>query len=556
MYLLPLRAAQVREALLAAHAAAQTRGALPAGPTPAFVVEPPREGAHGDLASNLALVLASACGLAPRLVAGRLAEQIPTALIGDFERVEIAGPGFLNFSFRPGWLTPVVAEVLRAKAAYGRSERGAGRRVLVEFVSANPTGPLNVVNCRAAAFGDSLVRSLRAVGYAAEAEYYVNDAGGQFRRLAQSLEARLRQRRGEAVGIPDGGYPGEYLLAVAEAFARAHGDAVLDQPPAEREEQLGRYAVRHLLEQQRADLARFRVHYDHFSHEADIRADGAPERVIAALRERGRTVERDGALWLVSTAGGDNDDRVLRKSNGELTYRVPDIAYHASKFERGYDRLIDIYGPDHHGEVLAVSLALQWLGYPTDRLEVVITQVIRLVEGGREVKISKRAGAFVSMAEFLDDVGVDAARFFFLLRTADSHLDFDLALARRQSQDNPVYYVQYAHARICSILKASGDGPATVPSPEGLLHPAEVALCRTLGSFPLELEAAAEGRAPHRLAIFARAVAERFHVFYAQCRVLTDDPVLRASRLALCRATQIVLGNTLDILGVSAPEQM
>lgn len=268
-------------------------------------------------------------------------------------------------------------------------------------------------------------------------------------------------------------------------------------------------------------------------------------------------MERDGALWLLSTAGGDNDDRVLQKSNGEFTYRVPDIAYHAGKFDRGYDRLIDVYGQDHHGEVPAVVLALEWLGYPVDRLEVLLTQMIRLIQGGREVKISKRGGTFISMEEFLTDVGVDAARFFFLMRTIDNHMDFDLDLARRPSQENPVYYVQYAHARICSILRGQ-DPSLSVEAPDCrlLAHPAEVALCRALGTFPDEVLAAAEGRAPHRLTLCARQVAERFHAFYVQCRVLGEAAEVARARLGLCRATQIVLQNCLALLGVSAPERM
>jgi len=551
------RREEIRTATAAAQAAAVARGALPEVALPAFGVDPPRDEAHGDFACNLAMLLAGPSNLPPREVAQRLLEHLSPQSVGDLDRVEIAGPGFLNFTLREGWLAPVVHEVLGAGRDYGTSAQGAGRRVLVEFVSANPTGPLNVVNCRAAAFGDAVVRCLRAVGYVAEAEYYVNDAGGQFRRLGESLEVRLRQGRGESLDIPAGGYPGTYLIDLATAYADEHGVAILEAPAEQRTQTLARFAVERILSGQQAVLERFGVHYDHFYPESEIRAARGPERVVDALVAAGRTMERDGALWLCSTAGGDNDDRVLRKSNGEFTYRVPDIAYHIRKFERGYDRLIDVYGQDHHGEVPAVVLALQWLGYPVQRLEVLITQMIRLIQGGREIKISKRGGTFISMAEFLDDVGVDAARFLFLMRTIDNHLDFDIDLARQQSQENPVYYVQYAHARICSILKAqAGAGPAGAPDLTLLRHPAEVALCRSLGAFPDEVLAAAEGRAPHRLTIFARQVAERFHAFYAQCRVLGEAPEVVGARLALCRATQTVLQNCLDLLGVTAPERM
>lgn len=552
-----VRREEIRRAVAGAQATAVARGALPEVALPHFTVELSRDEAHGDFACNLAMLLAGPSKMPPRVVAQCLRDNLTLESVGDLERAEIAGPGFLNFAFREGWLAPVVAEVLEAGHGYGRSDRGSGRRILVEFVSANPTGPLNVVNCRAAAFGDALVRCLRSVGYVAEAEYYVNDAGGQFRRLGESLEVRLRQCRGEAAEIAEGGYPGDYLVDVATAFAAKHGYSVLEQSPEHRTSALAQFAVDQILDGQQAMLERFGVHYDRFYRESRIRAEGGPERVVNALVAAGRTEERDGALWLRSSTEGDNDDRVLRKRNGDFTYRVPDIAYHIDKFERGYDRLIDVYGQDHHGEVPAVVLALKWLGYPVERLEVLITQMIRLLQGGHEVKISKRGGTFISMEEFLDAVGVDAARFFFLMRTIDNHMDFDIDLARKQSQENPVYYVQYAHARICSILKAH-----RVPVPAGptdvapLRHPAEVALCRSLGTFPDELLAAAEGRAPHRLTTFARQVAERFHAFYVQCRVLGQTADVLHARLALCRATQIVLQDTLELLGVTAPERM
>jgi len=558
VHLLARRREAIRAALAAAHAAARAAGELPALALPSFALEEPRGGAHGDLACNLALLLGKAAGLAPRDVAAALLAQLPPGSVPDLERAEIAGPGFLNFHLRPGWLGAAVDEALAAGPRYGCSEAGAGRRVLVEFVSANPTGPLNVVNCRAAAFGDALVRCLRAAAYAAEAEYYVNDAGGQFRKLGASLEARLRQRRGEAAEIPEGGYPGEYLLEVAEAYAAEHGSAILEAPPQQRGEALGRFAVQRLLEGQLRDLERFGVRYDHLTYESAIRAAGGPEAVVEGLVAAGRTAERDGALWLLTAGHGDNDDRVLRKGDGDFTYRVPDIAYHVDKFRRGYALLIDIVGQDHHGDLPGVRLGLQWLGLPVDRLQVLITQLIRLVRDGQDAgRVSKRGGNFIAMREFLDEVGVDAARFFFLMRTIENHMEFDVDLARRRSQENPVYYVQYAHARICSILRQAGAQDAGGPAATGLLiHPAEQALCRSLAALPDEVLAAAEGRAPHRLTIYARTVAEHFHTFYVQCRVLGEAPEVTAARLALCRATQIVLRNVLELLGVSAPEQM
>ncbi len=555
MYLLEARRAQIREALRQAHRDASERGELPQAPFPPCVLEEPRSEQHGDLATNVALQLALGTRLGPRQVAAALVAGLTPQRIPVLERAEVAGPGFINIYFRDGWLAPAVGEILAAGLDYGASAMGQGRRVLVEFVSANPTGPLNVVNCRAAAFGDSLVRCLNAAGYRAEAEFYVNDAGGQFRKLGLSLEARLRRLRGEAAEVPEGGYPGDYLVAMASRYADERGMDVLEQEPERRITMLARYAVDRILQRQREVLERFGVHFDHFSLESDIRAARGPERVVEELSARGYTEERDGALWLKTEGAGDNDDRVLRKRDGEYTYRVPDIAYHAGKFERGYDLLIDIYGHDHHGEVQAVRLALEWLGYPVDHLEVLLTQMIRLLRDGREEKISKRSGNFISMEDFLDEVGVDAARFFFLTRTIDTHMDFDVELAKRQSQDNPVYYVQYAHARICSILRQAGELVAEADAAP-LVHPAETALLRALAALPDEIAAAASSRAPHRLTAYARQTAERFHGFYAQCRVLGGEPAQSRARLALCSATQIVLARVLGLLGVSAPQSM
>lgn len=520
-------------------------------PRPA--IAPPREAAHGDLASNWALAAAGASGLRPRDLAERLAQQLDRRRVAHLEAVEVAGPGFLNFRFGPGWLPAVVGEVLEAGADYGRSAVGGGRRLLVEFVSANPTGPLNVVNARAAAFGDTLVRCLNWAGYAAEAEYYVNDAGQQFLKLARSLKARV-----EGSAPPEDGYPGEYLLDLAHDFRALH-----DNPATVPLEVYGRFAVERILEEQRALLERYRVHFDHFWHESEVRREGGPARVVAALRARGLVDDRGGAVWLRSTDCGDNDDRVLVKADGEYTYLVPDLAYHDGKFERGFDGLIDVWGQDHHGHILPLKAGLAALGRDADRLEVLLTQMVRLLRGGEAVKISKRGGSFVGLAEFLDEVGVDAARYFFLMRTLDSHFDFDLDLAVRQAADNPVYYVQYAHARIASILRQEeAAGLSRLWSERGgsqagrLTHAAERALCLALARFPDEIADAAQARAPHRLTVYARQLAEHFHKFYGDCRVLGEDRELSAARLALCDAARQVLANCLGLLGVGAPDRM
>ncbi len=543
---------KARDSLAAAAAAA-----FPNVTLPAFVVQRPREGAHGDLACNLAMAMASVARRPPRQVAEAIVAQLPgpaAAAALPLGRAEVAGPGFINLFLRPGWLLPVLGEVRTAHGAYARSAVGGGRRVLVEFVSANPTGPLNVVNCRAAAFGDALVRCLNAAGWRAESEYYVNDAGGQFRRLGESLRARVVELQGGELELPEGGYPGEYLIPLAEEFATAHPT---DAPV----EEYARFAVQRILLQQKESLARFGVVFQHYAHESRIRELGEPQRVVAALRAAGHTFERDGALWLRSTAFGDNDDRVLVKRDGEFTYRVPDIAYHAEKFGRGYDVLIDVLGQDHHGDVASVRAGLEGLGLPVDRLEVLLNQLVRLVRGGETVRMSKRGGTFISMDEFLDEVGTDAARFFFLMRTIDTHMDFDIDLATRQASENPVYYVQYAHARICSLLRQAAEAGLAVPAPsevagDALQHPAEAALMLAMAELPEEVRAAAEARAPHRVTTYARVLAERFHNFYVQCRVIGEAAPTAAARLVLAEAARAVLVETLGLLGVSAPERM
>lgn len=550
-------AQQARAALTAAWQDAVAAGDLPAAELPDFGVERPREPEHGDLASNLALALAGRSRRPPRAVAGAIIARLPAAARAaglPLARAEAAGPGFLNLFLQPGWLVPVLGEVVAAAGAYARTGRGGGARVLVEFVSANPTGPLNVVNCRQAAFGDALAAVMNAAGYRAEREYYVNDAGGQFRRLAASLQARAVQARGGAAEIPEGGYPGDYLIPLAEAFLQEHD---LEAPA----EVYGRFAVDHILAGQKASLRRFGVVFDHFAHESRIRAEGGPERVVAALVAGGHTYERDGAVWLRTMAFGDNDDRVLVKRDGEFTYRVPDIAYHAAKFARGYDLVIDVLGQDHHGDVPSVRAGLAALGQPVQRLEVLINQFVRLVRGGQAVKMSKRGGTFISMDEFLGEVGTDAARFFFLARTIDTHMDFDIDLATRQAAENPVYYVQYAHARICSLIRQAAETGLAVPAPaevDGtrLDHPAEVALLRAMAELPEEVAAAAAARAPHRLTAYARHLAECFHNFYVQCRVIGEVPELARARLLLAAAARSVLAETLGLLGISAPERM
>jgi len=518
-------------------------------------VEVPRDPAHGDFASNLALALAGPLGQAPRRIADSLAEHFETR--GTRVRsLEVAGPGFLNFRLHPTWLGEAVRQALEQGGAYGRSDAGGGQKVLVEFVSANPTGPLVLVAARAAAVGDVLASTLEWSGHRAEREYYVNDAGRQVELLAASLEARMREQQGEQAAIPDGGYPGMYLVDLAVQALRDLGPGILDSPA--RYEVLREYAVERMVASHRAELAAYGVHFATWFREAAFRTAGRVAELLDLLERRGAAYERDGARWLASSRYGDDKDRVLIKSDGEYTYILPDAAYHLDKLRRGHEKLINLWGPDHHGYIPRMQAALQALGYPPGTLEVLIVQWVRLLRGGDPVRLSKRGGVTILMRDLLEEAGTDAARFFFLLRSHDSPMDFDLDLARLKAAENPVYYVQYAHARIASILREA-ERRAIAPDParlDRLAEPAELALARRLADLPAEVLAAAEMREVHRLTRYAGDLATLFHKFYDTCRVLGEDPEVTATRLALVRATRITLGNTLSLLGVSAPERM
>jgi len=526
---------------------------------PAYL-EVPRDRNKGDFATTAALRLAGPCGMPPR----RIAEELEAGL--DLSglpvvRTEVAGPGFLNFHLAPGWLNDVVADIRRQGAAYGRSDLGRGVRVQVEFVSANPTGPLGVVNARAAAVGDTLASLLEATGFDVEREYYINDAGSQIDKLGRSVEARWLELQGREASVPEGGYQGEYIIDIARAYEAERGEWARRAGPEERVRDMARFAVERMVKTHREQLAEFGVEFDVWFSQARLMETGAVERTLADLEARGHTYRKDGAVWLRTTAFGDDKDRVLVKSDGEPTYVLPDIAYHRDKFSRGFRHVIDLLGPDHHGYVARLKAAVQALGYPEDALEVLIVQVVRLVEGGRPARMSKRRGQIVPMEDLVEKVGRDAARFFFLMRSQDSHLDFDVDLARHRTADNPVYYVQYAHARISSILRqpeAAADARAGA-GPEELallVEPSELALIRKLADLPEEVAGAALAREPHRLTRYAIELATAFHKFYDECRVLVEDRPLRRARLALADATRITLANVLRLCGVSAPERM
>ncbi|MBN1528876.1 MAG: arginine--tRNA ligase [Thermoleophilaceae bacterium] len=530
--------AQLRADLAGATAAAGDGSAEPR-------LDRPRQAGFGDYSTNAAMLLAPLLGDSPRAIAERLGESLGDRLGEHVERVEVAGPGFLNLFMTDAWYLGALAEVLAAGDGFGAGAAGRSERVNVEFVSANPTGPITVASGRHAAYGDALARILEYVGHDVEREFYVNDAGGQIQRFGQSIRARAR---GDTP--PEDGYHGEYVTELAAAI---DGAAEMDL------DELAARGVELILEGVRTTLDRFRVRMDRYSLEHDVHPT-----VDEVLGRLDGVYDSDGATWLRTTAHGDDKDRVLRRSNGELTYFAVDIAYHADKLARGYDRAIAIWGADHHGHIKRMKIAWEELGGDPDRFEIVIMQLVNLTEGGARVQMSKRAGTVVRLDDLLDDIGVDAARWFLLQRSHDTTLDVDLELARSQSQDNPVYYVQYAHARIAGILAKAGEDAVRralatdlTASPEQL-HPSARTLVKRLLDMPDELRDAAERRAPHRLTAYAHETAQEFSAFYRDVKVVgaADEGGDEAVRLAVCVAAKRVLARSLDLLGVAAPESM
>jgi arginyl-tRNA synthetase len=557
-------------------------------------IERTRDRRHGDFACNVALSLAKRIGKAPR----QLAEAIVAALPAheDIAKVEIAGPGFINFTITPSAFLRVVPIILDAGDQYGRSTVGQGKRVQVEFVSANPTGPLHVGHGRGAAYGATVADILAAAGFDVHREYYINDAGRQMDILAASVWLRYLELQGEPIRFPDNGYRGDYVLDIAREFLQEHGDALrvsaaevmsglpldetqgeggdkeahIDAIVARARQLLGpeRYrtvfdaGLNSILADIRDDLSEFGVNYDEWFSERSLLESGAVARVIERLREAGHLYQSEGAWWFRSTDFGDEKDRVVIRENGQLTYFASDIAYHANKFERGFDRVIDIWGADHHGYVPRVKAALSALGHEPAQLDVLLVQFAILYRGKEKVQMSTRSGQFVTLRELRNEVGNDAARFFYVLRKCEQHMDFDLDLAKSQSADNPVYYLQYAHARVCSVLRQlqdkgmSWDRRRGLDSLSLLSEPHEIQLITRLGMYPEALEAAALACEPHQLAYFLRDLATDFHAYYNAHQFLVDDAALRDARLALIQATRQVLANGMRLLGVSAPDVM
>ena len=519
----------------------------------------PRQKEHGDYATNVALALGAAWGGNPRQIAETLVHNLPPSDL--ITKAEVAGPGFINFTVAHGWLYRVLQEVERLGPAYGRSEDGAGERVLLEFVSANPTGPLHVGSGRNATVGDSLARVLEATGHRVDREYYVNDAGSQAALFGASIEARYLERFGREAEVPEGGYRGESVSELAEAIAAELGDSLVEAPEEVRRARLADEGMRRALASIEATLERMDVRIDRWSHQSTLQSEGRIDQAVTRLRELDMAYEAEGAVWFRSERFGDEKDRVLIRGTGEPTYFAADCAYLLDKFGRGYDRLIYVWGADHHGTVKRLQGAAEAFGYDVERTEFVLYQLVNLRRGAEPVRMSRRRGDIISLDELLDEVGADATRYTLLTRSTDSAIDFDIELVKSQSLENPVYYVQYAHARIASLIRFAGEqGTALLPfeqvAPEELVHETELDLLRKLADFPEQVRVAGTMRAPYRLTKYAEELAADFHRFYTECRVVTEDASLTQARLHLSAATKQVIGNVLGLVGVSAPQSM
>lgn len=532
-------------------------------PDAAFRWDMPKELAFGDLANALAFRLASKLKQPPQKLGEQLAGYFQEACrqhgwVAWIDRVEVKG-GYLNVFLAQGALVHILQDILRQRERFGTQPAQPGGTVNLEFVSANPTGPLSVAHGRQAAVGDVLARLLRAQGHAVTAEYYLNDEGRQIEHLGRSLRIRYLELCGQAAPFPEDGYHGAYVREVAQAFRQQHGDKYAGLPEAEALPAFMAFGMERLLAEIRKDLAHFGLRFDQWSSQQWVRTSGRQEAALKELRQRGALYDAEDATWFASTRFGDDKDRVVRKRDGEMTYLAPDIAYHQWKFQRGFERIVNLWGPDHHGYIARVKAAMMALGLPAERLVVKIVQLVTLTRGGKVVPMSKRQGEFVTFREIMEEVGVDATRFFYLMRTMDSPLDFDLDLAKAQSQENPVYYIQYAHARIASILSK-----ARVPWWQRwqqpplaqLTQPEERALIRLLFQYPIVLRLCAAALEPHGLTTYLRKLAETFHVFYTKHRVIGEDGRVATARVVLIRAAQQVLANGLGLLGVAAPARM
>lgn len=552
---------KLNEIIIAAVKSATAKGELPESDMPSFIIEKPSDKKNGDFSTNIAMAGARCYHKAPKMIA----ESIVNSLDLDgtlIDRAEIAGPGFINFYLSDDYYSRIVLDAVEQGENYGRSDYGNGKKMLVEFVSANPTGPMHIGNARGGAIGDCLASVLDAAGYYVQREFYINDAGNQIEKFATSLEVRYLQLCGKEIEMPEDAYHGADITEHAKAFYKINGDKYADTESKERRDALVGYALPKNIDGLEKDLKKYRIVYDKWFRESSLHNDGSVQKVINTLKEKGVTYEQDGALWFKASEFGNDKDIVLVRANGLPTYIVPDIAYHYNKLvTRGYDKAIDVLGADHHGYVPRMKAALTALGLDADRLDIVIMQMVRLVRNGETIKLSKRSGKAITLNTLLEEIPIDAARFFFNLREPNSHFDFDLELAAKQSSENPVYYVQYAHARICSILnKAKEQGfEMTIPSVEelnALNSSEERELISHLANLTDEIISAAKGYDPAKITHYVVELATLFHKFYNAQRVMVDDKKLMNARLYLCTAVKSTIKNILTMLKIDAPESM
>ena len=531
-------------------------GVVKEGALPEVLLTVPPKKEFGDFATNFAMQSARSLHCNPRVLAQYIVEHLTG---GYVQKAEIAGPGFINFYLNPDWVWDMLAEIVEAGENYGNLSPVAGEKIQLEYVSANPTGPLHVGHGRGAAVGSALGNLLKAAGYQVEREYYINDAGNQMDNLARSVNARYLELSGRTCEFPEDGYHGQDIVETARRILNKYGDKFLQMEEAERLEQFKTIAYEEKLAALREDLEHFNVHFDSWFSEKTLHEGNKIKEACDTLLAKGYMYEKDGALWLKSTEFGDDKDRVVIRDNGVPTYFAADIAYHTNKFQRGFDRVINLWGADHHGYIARMKAAMQCMGFRPEQLEILVLQMVRLLRDGQEVKMSKRTGQSVTLNELIEEVGTDAARFFFIMRSIDSQLDFDLDLAKKKSNDNPVFYVQYAHARICSILRQGEEAGIRVDGKgnyKRLTEPVEIDLIKKLGEYPEMLAQAAADRAVQQVAHYVYDLAGLFHSAYNQCRILGVDEELQQARLAMVLAVGHVLRHGLDILGVSAPEKM
>lgn len=531
-------------------------GVVKDGTLPEVQLTVPPKKEFGDFASNFAMQSARALRCNPRVLAQYIVENLDCPYV---KKAEIAGPGFINFYLNPDWVYDMLARIVEAGENYGNLHKASDEKIQLEYVSANPTGPLHVGHGRGAAVGSALANLLKAAGYDVEQEYYINDAGNQMNNLARSVNARYLELLGKEIEFPEDGYHGHDIIDTAQRIINKYGDRFLQMEEAERLEEFKTIAYQEKLAALKEDLERFNVRFDVWFSEKTLHEANKIKEACDRLLEKGYMYEQDGALWLKSTAFGDDKDRVVIRDNGVPTYFAADIAYHANKFGRGFDRVINLWGADHHGYIARMKAAMQCMGYQPEQLEILILQMVRLLRDGQEVKMSKRTGQSVTLNELIDEVGTDAARFFFVMRSIDSQLDFDLDLAKKKSNDNPVFYVQYAHARICSIMRQVAEAGIKVQGKGDyklLTEPVEVDLIKKLGEYPEMLATAAKERAVQQVAHYVYDLAGLFHSAYNQCRILGVNEDLQQARLAMVMAVGHVVRHALSILGVSAPEKM